>query len=272
MKLQYLMLLLSVLFLGCQKNEDGKVYPSRSLTTNEDFNQFEKGNEKSLTVDKYEDKNEEGAAQANEAFGIKFKDTTVRIQNVLSEKGEPVSRFSVAEFLNTQKTALLVQAADSTGLVAPFYLVSLKNGQLDVVRIYRSSKGKEDNRFTKGLSRIGRSGYLINNDYFITTVNAKVYPLTRQNPDERIQGLHFMNSTDKKTLVFLVSSSLYQVNYPTGEAFTQPLGAKVPQRPAELFQWIQQNYTWQTNANGVSFLKSNKDDNRVIDISEFKKS
>jgi len=272
MKLQYLMLLVPALFLGCQKKEEGKVYPSRTLTTKEDFNQFEKGNENSLTVYKYEDVNAQGDSQAKEAFGIKFRDTTVRIQNILSEKAEPTSRFSVAEFLNTQKTALLVQAADSTGLVAPFYLVSLKNGQLDVVRIYRSSKGKEDNRFTKGLSRIGRSGYLINNDYFITTVNAKVYPLTRQNPDERIQGLHFMNSTDKKTLVFLVSSSLYQVNYPTGEAFTQPLGAKVPQRPAELFQWIQQNYTWQTNANGVSFLKSNKDDNRVIDISEFKKS
>jgi len=262
--------LIAVVLFSCQNKETEKIYSPRSLTTQEDFNQFEKGDENALTI--YKNAGENAGADSSEIFGVKFRDTTVTIQTSASDKNAVTGKFALAEFLNSQKTSLLVQIADQSGLTAPFYLIAIKNGKLDVVSIYRPSSGKEDKRFTKGLSRIGRSGYLINNDFFISTVNVKVYPIKRQNPDERIQGLHFMNSTDKKTLVFLVSSSLYQVNYPTGEVYTQPLSSKMPKNATEVFTWIQKNYSWQTDAKGVSFLKENKDDNRIIDIREFKKS
>jgi hypothetical protein len=273
MKLQLSIFLFSIFLCSCQKKEAEKIYPARSLTAKEDFNQFEKENENALTVFKYGSENAKSDAQASdETFGLKFRDTTVKIQINASDKSAVADQFAFAEFLNSQKSALLVQIADHSGLIAPFYLISVKNGKLDVASIYRPSNGKEDKRFTKGLSRIGRSGYLINNDFFISTVNVRVYPIKRQHPKERIQGLHFMNSADKKTLVFLVSSALYQVNYPTDEVYTQPLSAKMPKTPAEIFPWIQNHYTWQTDARGVSFLKENKDDNRIIDLKEFKKS
>jgi hypothetical protein len=273
MKLQVFAFLLSIVLLSCQKKETGKIYSPRSLTAQEDFNQFEKGNENALSIYKYANENANSDGNIpGETFGVKFRDTTVSIQANASEKNSVTDQFSFAEFLNTQKTSLLVQLKDSSGLTAPFYLLSIKDGKLDIVSIYRPSSGKEDRRFTKGLSRIGRSGYLINNDFFISTVNVKVYPIKRQNPAERIQGLYFMNSKDKKTLVFLVSSSLYEVNYPTGEVYTQPLPPEMPKDPAEVFPWIQNNYSWQTDERGVSFLKENKDDNRIIDIKEFKRS
>jgi len=265
------MLLFLALF-SCNRKEEGKIYSPRTLKGKEDFNQFQQGAENALTIYTHTAEGNTGAGGGQELFGVKFRDTTVRIQLNASDKDAVADQFALAEFLNTQKTALLVQLADSSGLTAPFYLIAVKNGKLDVVSIYRPSQGREDHRFTKGLSRIGRSGYLINNDFFITTVDAKVYPLTRQNPGERIQGLHFLNSADKKTLVFLVSSSLYEVNYPTGEVYTQPLSADMPKVPAQVFPWIQNNYSWQTNARGVAFLKKNKDNDRIIDIREFKKS
>ncbi|CAM3949041.1 hypothetical protein SAMN06265348_10489 [Pedobacter westerhofensis] len=272
MKLRLLTLLFAVALYSCTQKEQGKIYSPRSLTEKENFNQFQKGTEQPLTIYKYAE--QEGKAQGGEhdRFGVKFRDTTVRIQLDPQDKDAVADHFALAEFLNTQKTSLLVQIADHSGLTAPFYLISVKDGKLEVVSIYRPSSGGDDQRFTRGLSRVGRSGYLINNDFFITTVDAKVYAIKRQNPDERIQGLYFINSTDKKTLVFLLSSSLYQVNYPTGEVYTQPLPAGMPKAAAQVFPWVQNNFSWQTDSRGISFLKKNKDDNRIIDIKDFKKS
>lgn len=272
MKLYTSVLLLALAFSGCKHQEEGKIYSPRSLKEKENFNEFQKGAENALAIYSYTDKESSAENADKEIFGVKFRDTTVRIQVAASDKEAVSDHFALAEFLNTQKTAVLVQIADQSGLVAPFYLILLKDGGLDVVSVYRPSSGKGDQRFTKGLSRIGRSGYLINNDFFITTVDAKVYPLKRQNPEERIQGIHLLNSADKKTLVFLVSSSLYQVHYPTGEVYTQELSADLPKTPEQVFPWIQNNFSWQTNAKGISFLKKNKDDDRIIDIREFKKS
>jgi hypothetical protein len=270
MKKHFCVLLLIFTLFGCSKKEEGKVYLPGALTGEEDLNQFEQGKENSLSVYTYADQDQADENGKEEVFGIKFRDTTVRIQLDTSDKETVKDRFALAEFLNTQKSTLLVQVADHSGLTAPFYLVTVNHGKLEVLSIYRSSGGTNDRRFTKGLSRVGRSGYLINNDFFITTVNARVFPLTRQHPEERIQGLHFMNSPDRKTLVFLVGSSLYQVHYPSSEVYTQPLSADMPKTAAQLFPWVQNNYSWQTNAKGISFLKKNKDDNRVIDIKEFK--
>lgn len=270
-----LLLLFPVTLWSCQKKEETKTYISRGLAAVEDFNQYQKPDEATaLTIIKTDSTIKPGKTGdvPEDKFSIKFRDTTVNIQNHFSDKSPVTSQFSTAEFLNTQKTTILVQAADSSGLVAPFYLISLKNNKLDIVSLYRASNGKEDLKFTKGLSKVGRSGYLINNDFFITTVNAKVYTLTRQIPEERIQGLYFVTSSDRNTLVFMGASALYEVHYPTGESFTQPLPSKAPKDQGSVFAWIQNNFSWQKNAKGISFLRADKDDNRIVDMKEFKKS
>lgn len=272
MKLKLCALLFSAALLSCTQKDQGKIYSPRNLTEKEDFNKFEKGTENALAIYKYNDTQNTGQAAEEEIFGVKFRDTAVRIQLNPGDKEAIADHFVLAEFLNTQKTSLLVQIADHSGLTAPFFLISVNHDQLDVVRIYRPSRGKDDQHFTAGLSRVGRSGYLINNDFFITTVDAKVYPITRQKQEERIQGRYFLNSPDRKTLVFLVSSALYEVNYPAGEVYTQPLSSDMPKVPAQVFAWIQNNYSWQTDARGISFLKKNKDDNRIVDIKDFNKS
>lgn len=273
MKLKlYAPLLLAVL-LGCQKKENEKTYVSRVLSANESFNEFQKNNGDSLVIygsnetDSLQGDNEE----KDQKLRVKFGDTIVRVQTNAKNKGISADRFASAQFLNTQKTCLLVQLSDSTGLVAPFYLIVIKDNKLEVVSLFRASTGQDDERFTKGMTKVGRSGYLINNDFFITTVNAKAYLIKRQNPEERIQGLYFLNSPDKRTLAFLVSSSLYQVHYPTGTVFTQPLSSKAPTTPSALFGWIQSNFYWEKDAKGISFLKENPDEDRVIDIKDFHK-
>jgi hypothetical protein len=274
MKIQLYTFLFSLILLGCGHKEEKKTYIPRTITANESFNTYEHDKEQRvLSVQQYGDSSSVSKKEdeQEDKFSVKFGDTTVRIQTNASDPKATADRFAFAQFVNTQKTCLLVQVADRSGLVAPFYVIALKDGKLDVVRIYRPSGGSQDSRFTKGLSRIGRSGYLINNDFFITSVDAKVYLIKRQNPAERIQGLHFINSPDKQTLVFLVSSSLYEVYYPTGETFTQPISLKAPKRAADLYRWVQDNYSWQKNKEGISFLKTNIDDNRIIDIKEFKK-
>jgi hypothetical protein len=94
----------------------------------------------------------------------------------------------VASFINTQKTAVLVQVANETGKMAPFYIIYLKDGQTEVISLNKPSKGAEDKKYTNGLEELTRSNILVNNDFFITTINSRVYPVKRQNPDERIQG------------------------------------------------------------------------------------
>lgn len=268
----YALLFSSILF-GCQKNGNQKTYVPRNLTAQEDFNPYPKEDSSGLAIVKIasSDSSSKPANEVQDKFNVKYRDTTIQIQTNKADKNAVNDQFAFAEFLNSQKTTLLVQLADASGLTAPFYILTLKNGQLDVVGLYRASNGKEDKKFTKGLSRIGRSGYLINNDFFIATVMPKVYTLKRQNPDERIQGLHFVTSSDRNTLVFMQATGLYEVNYRTDESYSQPL-TNAPKVVTELYPWIQNNFSWQKNEKGASFLKANKDDNRIIDIKDFKKS
>lgn len=257
---------------GCQKKENVKTYLSRPLMTTESFNQYPQQPADSLSIYDLSNIESRGASGSGtkKTFHVKFGDTIVHIQSSLKDKSRTTDLFSSAQFINSQKTSLLVQSADSTGLVAPFYLIALKGRQLDVVSLSRPSNGKADSRFTKGATRIGRSGYLINNDFFVTSVDAKAYFLKRQNTEERIQGIHFMNSPDRHTLVFLVSSSLYQVHYPTGTVYTLPISSKVFAQPGAVFTWIQHNYSWQKNDKGILFLKKNPDDNRIINAKDLR--
>ncbi len=266
----YVTLLVAALF-GCQGKENVKTYTPRELKGTESFNQYPQKGGDSLSVYNLNGAEPgQNGGEEKESFRVKFGDTIVNIQSGTSDKNLVTGAFSFAQFINSQKTCLLVQSADSTGLTAPFYLITLKGRQLEIVSLYRPSTSKEDSRFTKGATKIGRSGYLVNNDFFITTVNAKVYFLKRQNEEERIQGIHFLNSPDRHTLVFLVSSSLYQVHYPTGTVFTQPLSSKVPAQPGAMFAWIQHNFSWQKNAAGISFLKKNVEDDKIIDARDLK--
>jgi len=264
MKLKLYPLVFLAALLGCQQKENVKTYIPRALTANENFIQSE--NSKNALTIQYDSTGNE--AQAQKIFSVKLKDTTIQIQTGSSKK-DATDKFSFAEFVNTEKTCILVQAADKSGLVAPFYLIYLNDNKLDVISIYKASHGAQDVRFTKGLTKIGRSGYLINNDFVITTVLTKIYPIKRQDPAERIQGLYFVTSPDKHTLVFLVGSSLYEVNYLTNEVFTQPL-SKIPKEPEAIFKWIEDHYSWQASGKETYFLKANADDNRIIDISQFK--
>ena len=253
MKLQVFVLLMIIASSGCGKKEKQKVYLSRSMSATEDFNQFGQENAQLLKTYTANDEVLQPDAEVPASGAIvKFGDTAVVIQVDSADRNSFRDKFSFVAFLNSHKTAMLVQVADKSGLTAPFFILSVKQGKLDVVRLFRASNGQGDKRFTKGLTAVGRSGYLVNNDFLITRVDAKVYPIPRQHPDERIQGLYFINSPDRKTLVFLVSSSLYQVNYPTGRVFTQPLSANVPKNPKDIFAWIQENYAWVTDKEGVS--------------------
>jgi len=268
MKTRVYIILLSVVLWGCQKKENSKTFIPRALNANEGFNQYQNENQGVLKIYKYGDSPGTGNLEGKEWFGVKFSDTTLRIQTDAGDKDVVFDRFTFAQFVNTQKTCLLVQLPGSPGLVAPFYLIALKHGKPDVISLFRPSAGKQDRRFTKGLEYVGRSGYLINNDFFITSVDARVYMIKRQNPEERIQGLHFINSPDRRTLVFLVYSSLYEVHYPTGEVFTQRLSG-APENLKDVYKWIQDNYSWKKNEKGIFFLKKN-DNDRIVDISEFK--
>lgn len=158
--------------------------------------------------------------------------------------------------------------ADNSGLAAPSYIIALKNGKLNVVSLYRASNGKEDTKYTTGINKLGRAGYLVNNDFFITNVNANVNLVKRQNPEERIQGEFILNSPDKTTLVFLTPSSLYQVHYPSDEVVNEKLAKPAPQSDAELTEWVKNNYIWAKNKKGITFLKFN-DSDRIVDIKEF---
>jgi len=261
-------LLFAFVFMGCEQKENVKTYTPRVLTANESFNDFADESKGKLTVFKSADPDSvnKDNKEAKVWYGIKVGDTTVRIQTNMTDKNSGSSAFSTVEFVNTQKTAVIVELANSTGLGSPFYLIALKSGKVEVVNFYRpSTSNNQDNRLVKGIHKVGRSGYLIRNDFFVTTVDARVYFMKRQDPKERIQGIHLINSPDKKTFVFLVSDALYEVHYPTGEVFTQPLSGKAPKVAEYMFKYIQDNYSWQKNAKGISFLKANPDDNRIID-------
>lgn len=266
-------LLFPVILSGCHTSQPEKIYKPRLAVHQEAYDYYPKSGASPLSIGNFEDKDSLSKdPHESPRFIARFRDTTIHIQMDASGKGNIATNFDFAQFLNTQKTVLLVQVADRSGLVAPFYLITLKDDHLDVVSLYRPSNGKNDVKFTKGLVKIGRSAYLINNDYVVTTVNTKLYPIKREHENERIQGLFFVTSADKKTLGFMVASGLYQVHYPTGDIYMQPFASNAPKDPSQLYPWIQHNYSWQQKADGASFLKSDKDDNRIVDIREFKKS
>lgn len=240
-------------------------YTPRVLTADEKFNESPEGSDSTFKILIKKDLN---TSETKEEYNVKFKDTLVRI---LINKADPASvtdRFAFVQFINTQKTSLLVQIADNSGLAAPFYLIALKDGKLDVVSLYRPSTGTQDTKYTNGLNQLGRAGYLINNDFFITNVNARVYLIKRQNAGERIQGDFILNSPDKATLVFLTPTSLYQVHYPSDQVFNEKLPSPAPQSAAMRSDWIRNNFSWEKNKKGITFLKF-ADSDRIVDIKEF---
>lgn len=257
---------LSLILLSCKQQETTATYTPRVLTANEKFNESVEGQDSTFKILL---KKNENATEAKEEFSVKYKDTLVKIQINKADTNSAADRFAYAQFINTQKTAILVQLADNSGLSAPSYLIALKNGKLDVVSLYRPSKGQDDTKYTTGINKMGRTGYLVNNDFFITNVNANVFLIKRQNPEERIQGTFILNSPDKSTLVFLTASSLYQVNYLTDEVLNEKLPKPAPQSATDLSDWITNNFTWTKNKKGTTFLKFS-DSNRIVDIKEFK--
>lgn len=265
MKTKVFAILISCALFGCQQKDDSKTYVPKELTTKENLNQYPKTPGDSLTVTRVvQEKTDKPNAQ--ELYGVKFKGAPIKIQTSKTDVNAVADKFALAEFVNTQKTTLLVQVADSTGLSAPFYLVSLNGDQLDVISLYRASNGKDDSKFTKGMSKIGLTGYLINNDYFVTTVVSKVYTIKRQNDAERIQGLPFINSPNRETFGFLTGSTIYQVNYRTGATYNLQLPTPLPENPAALYAYVQNNYAWTKNSDGVFFLKSGSDNNKIVDM------
>lgn len=266
MKLKLCAILFSIVILGCQREKEinEKTYTARTLVASESFNETPKKKEDILSVFKSDSTNKPNGLQ----FSVKFKDTVLSIK---ADKNDvkTANKFGLAEFINTQETAVLVQLAGNKA-IAPFYIISLKNGSPEVISLNKASNGKNDLKYTKGLEEQRRSSYVINNDFLVTVVNGKVYPIKRQKEEERIQGSYFLNSPDKSTLVFLTPSSLYQVNYLTNEVDNLPVPSKITSDSTQIFQRIQSNYNWHKNIRGTSFLKENADDNRIVDIKEFK--
>ena len=262
MKLFFIAATLITFVIGCSKKEEStKTYIPRTLTTNEGFNRYPEQKADSITIVKVGNTNPQ-------QFRIKFRDTVMRIQTDPSDQNSANDKFTSAQFINTQKTCLLVQLADSTGLVAPSYLISLKGSGIEVISLYLASNGSQDKKFSTGVNKVGGAGYLVDNDFFITNVNAKVYFVKRQNPAERIQGQFLLMSPDRQTIVFLVGKSLYQVHYTSAEVSTESLSGDIPKDIPGVYRWIQHNYSFQKNKKGISFLKYN-DDDRIVDIKEF---
>lgn len=262
MKITLYACFLSIVLFGCGGNSD-KTYKARPIGASEDFNVFTKSKKDIITIVK----TDSGTLAYADRFALNHKDTTITIEDA---SNAPAKKFLGASYINTQKTAVLVQVANGSGKKAPFYIVYIHNGQTEVVSLNKPSKGADDGKYTNGLEELTRTSLLINNDYFINTVNSRVYPVKRQNDAERIQGKFFMYSGDKTTLVFLTANALYQVNVANGETFTLPLPAELTGEPETLISNIQRDYSWVPSANGTPFLKKNADDNRIVDIKEFK--
>jgi hypothetical protein len=261
MKNKFYALMLCTLILSCKADKLEKILVPRAITANEDFNSYD-SKENGLTIVSHPEKDDKGAKKS---FAVKYGDTLIRIQPDQADSTFLKDKFSQAEYINTQKTSILVQLSDATGQVAPFYLINLNAGKIQVVSLYRASAGAKDVQYTKGMIRVGSSGYLVNNDFFVTLVNAKVYLIPRQVPKERIQGEFFLKSSDKTTFVFLVRGAFYEVNYPTGDVYVQPLPASAPTQIVDVYKWVQDNFVWVKNAKGISFFKQT-DQDQVIDM------
>lgn len=262
----YALVLTTILF-SCQQSQDKTAtYTPRILTTDEKFNGYTEGTDSVFTL--VAKKGGAANSEVNEEFNIKFKDSLIKIQINKADPNSATDKFSFAQFINTQKTTMLVQIADNSGLAAPCFLLASKDGKLDVISLYRPSTGKQDSKFTSGLTKLGRAGYVVNNDFFIANVNAQVYLIKRQNPEERIQGEFILNSPDKSTLVFLTPKSLYQVHYSSDEVYNEPFSKSAPQSEADISTWVKDNFMWKKNKKGIAFLKFN-DSDRIVDIKEF---
>jgi len=262
MKISLFALFVSATLFSCNAKPE-KTLKSKEFTENDDFNQYPKSKDKVLTIEDIVP----GSADSVGSYAIKYKDTTLYVQN----GSKPlVTKFREARFINSQKTAVLVQVEDGAGIYAPFYVIGLNDGQTSAVSLSKPSSGKGDKDFAKGLQEITRTTLVVNNDFVVATVRGKVYPIKRKNSAELIQGNFILYSADKGTLVFALDKSLYQVNYISGETLEIPVEASLSQS-GNMVNQIQQDYAWEKNARGTSFLKPKPDDNRVVDISEFKK-
>lgn len=266
MKKSLLALSLIILIIGCSKDDEKtKNYIPRVLTKNESFNHYSEKKSDSITIFK-SNKPEQG-----ESLTVKFRDSTVSIQTDPKDPKKTTNRFAFAEFINSQKTSLLVQVEDENALAAPSFIISLKEeGGLEVLSLTRPTKPGPGEKIGLGISRLGRTGHLVNNDFFIRGVTGKVYFLKRQDPEQRIDGKYLLLSPDRNTIVFAAPKALYQVNYIADESSTLPLPADQPSEIAVVYNYVQNNYSFQKNKEGVSFLKKNHSD-RIVDISEFKK-
>lgn len=260
MKTIVLALFLSVALLACKEQKNEKVIHPRNLKLGERFNEFPKVKGEGLAFVKVD-----SGRKMGDVYAVKFKDTIISIQD---DPKPLANKFFLMRFLNTQKTAILAQVADSSNLVSPFYIISLKDGQTDAIKLERASNGRDDKKITVGLQEISLSTVLINNDFVVTLINGAVYPLKRQNDAERIQGRYLLNSGDRSTIVFATSNSLYQVNYKTGETFNLPV-TPGKLNAATFTKDIMQNYRWQKTPKGASFLKE-YDNNEIVNLSDFK--
>ncbi len=262
MKNTLLIILLSISVFACKQSDFEKTYTPRPFNIGEDFNAFSKTKDEVLSIIKIDSNDKD----RGDLLSIKFKDTTVTIKN---KQGLLAKDFSQARFLNSQKTAILAQVKKKLGQ-EPFYILSVNEGGLEIIDLAILSKGKNDQKFANGLEELTRSSFIVNNDFLITAVNGKVYPIKRQNPNERIHGKFFMYSKDKTTLVFVTANSLYQVNYLTDETFNLPISPKMFNQNQVIYSQIQQNFSWKKNEKGTPFLLHNPDENRIVDIKEFK--
>jgi hypothetical protein len=261
-------LALSAILFSCSGKHESVLVP-RVLTETERFNSYQEGD--ALFIMKYgtedrikDDKNAEGE------FNIKFRDTVVFVQTNAADVASKTDKFVFAQYVNTQKTTILAQVAGKEGATAPFYLINLNENKIEAISLSRPSKGANDKGYTVGLVKVGKTGFIINNDFFVTNVNAKAYVLKRQNPDERIQGVYFNLSQDKQTLVFLTANALYQIHYATNQANTQVLPADKSTSPEVASMYIASNYKWVVE-NNIAFLKkTGGDSNKIVDISSFK--
>jgi hypothetical protein len=256
MKLSFYCLLLSVFLVRCTYKENEKTYLPDVIQSNRTFNGYADEQDSTLTFTAHKDKSGT-AVGANPKiwYQVKFGDTVVKVQTNPADPASGNKKFIRGQFLNTQKTTLLAQIADSTGLAAKFYLIALKDHALQVTELSRPSTS-QSNKALLGLIEVGRSGYVVNNDFFVSYVNPKVYYLKRPNPDERINGQFFLKSPDSQTVIFLMpNSELYQVSYATNEVYSVPLGMDASKQG--IYDFAEQNFTWIKNDRGVQFLMPN---------------
>lgn len=263
MKTTLLALFLSIALFGCSGKLE-KTYSPRDMTASETFDEIPKSKGNILKLVKIDS----NRADRQDHFEIQFRDTTISVQDT---KNAAVSVFKGPRFINSQKTAVIAEVADSSALSPRFYLISLKGNVVDVANLNKPSSRKQNPKYDKGIVDITRTNFVINNDFIVNSVNGKVYSIKRKNPEEQIPGELLMYSRDRTTLVFLTKDALYQVNYYTGESETLPLSAKALANLDGIRGEVAQNYSWATNKNGTPFLRYNGDPDRIVDIKEFQK-